>query len=168
MRFGTKPASTLLACLLAGLAALQPACPAICCCPCRQSLADASRPDQSCRECDDHCHHAHDHGPDGSGTGHVPSQERNSFATLDWFLGARHCTCPSDCDCHLRHASDSGFLAASKVRVAKQQIASSIALYSAWPRVRQLAGPTLNRVECRSNFAPDGPSCCAVLCRFTI
>ena len=170
MRFGTRAASKLLACLLAGIAALQPACPAICLCPCVARKVDASQIGQDVCSCDHHGHcHATAHtGADCSNTDPNSTQQDGSIFTLAWFLGVHTCTCPSDCDCQLRHSSQSGFLSAARVRIVKQQVASTIAVSSTWPRACEPVLNGLNRPRFRSTLALDVPSCCAVLCRFTI
>lgn len=167
MRFGQTRVLKLLTYLLAWLAALQPACSVVCLCPCREKGAVATQIEQPCRDCDDHCHHSHEQCSGGLGSNSTPTEE-SPLLFAGWCFGLHACNCPSDCDCHLRHSSQSGVVSATKLRVPKQQVSSWIVVCPDWPRSNQLVGAAPNYLAYRSHVILDAPSSCAVLCRFTI
>lgn len=168
MRSRAVIGAKLLSCVLALLAAIQPAAALDCACACNCGAERLELKSEQAEE--EHCPCGGACCSDDRCQSNCDDGMRNSAESIDWItaLGLRPCQCPRDCDCHLRHSPPSGLLPVGKLRVAKQHIASTIAIHSNWPRADQSIGAALDRLEYRQHLVVDAPSSCAVLCRFTI
>jgi len=151
----------LLSCLLALLTGVQPALALDC--PCHCNRVAACRPSDECLpgSCGGHdgcqCHEAH------CGVSEVGDCAHDA-TLLTGIIGFRPCQCPSDCDCHLRHAPQRGTPQTPSPRIAKQQPTADITI-AVPPNVVHAAS---TRIAARLHRGSSGASSCAVLCRFTI
>ncbi len=152
----------LVNCVLALAVSAQPILAQHCPCQCANVTTSEIAP-----ECDDPncCPHASDHCHHGSLKSCAPHDNEGAEKTDGVVLfGMCPCGCPSDCDCHLRHAPIPAAPQGAVVRVAKQltDVARLTALAGnhVAPRVYHNAFENVSR---RSSA-----TLCAVLCRFTI
>jgi hypothetical protein len=160
-------AERVLSCMLALLAALQPALAGQCFCPCKQDRSRdcAAQCTSDCQKCSCHCETdlrgCTDEAPC---RGNDPTE---SFS-ISWLLIQHPCQCPVDCECHLRHSPTIHSPPNTGLRLAKQQLDKSDACMPGWPDRNGKLPAGLNWVEFGIRIALRAPTSCAVLCRFTI
>jgi len=158
----------LVSCLLALLAAAQPAIGSICLCPCRCSTCSlvAGGPQPDC-EHDHHCHNACNHhcSNDDSGSAHTNQEPIGLFNWL-YSLGLRPCECPADCDCQLLHGDVAGLLRNSDTGTDSDHGSTPVA------ECQSLLGLSQPDVEVNRSIPVDAAppdsamALCAALCRF--
>jgi hypothetical protein len=160
-------AERLLSCVLALLAALQPALAGHCFCPCQQDCTSCCAAECSC-DCEEHCSHCESECHQcTSGEPCEGDRTTEDFST-SWFRILHPCECPADCDCHLRHSQPLSSAPNAGPRIDKQLSETSDAWVPDWPKGSDSSTAGLNRPDCGIHLALDAPASCAVLCRFTI
>ena len=151
----------LLSCLLALLTCVQPAialdCPCHCnrmavCGPTDECLSGSCGGHDGCQFHEAHCGVS------------VNTDWALEVSLLTGIIGFRPCQCPSNCDCHLRHAAPRGTPHMPRPRVANQQPAADIAIAVPPNVVHEVR----KGMAVQPLSASSGASSCAVLCRFTI
>jgi hypothetical protein len=162
VRRWTSFLAKLVNCVLALAVSVQPILAQHCPCQCAKAttceIAQECGAPNCCSHTSDPCDHHDSHAcpPDATEVG------ASKCASMT--LGLCPCGCPSDCDCHLRHAPTPATPHKTEVRVAQQHHeATGFQMFGSRTVTPQIACYTIEIGPPRSKA-----TLCAVLCRFTI
>jgi hypothetical protein len=159
---------TSLLCLLALLATVQPAIAVHCVCPCGQIEHSKSPVALASCDCDGYCLHSEEACTDCSNSAPCPSDSANEAHPTYSRLSLHPCSCPKDCDCHLRHSPPNGSKPSEGPQVAEPKINSSYSSMPGWSKPNVPLATRLNQPGFDIHRALGAPPSCALLCRFTI
>jgi len=167
MRTFARTIRAVLVCVLALLASVQPILTLGCQCTCKLPASSIENDESSASDCGARCGgKCQCHQARSTASTKADEDAANRATVLgDWLPDCRPCSCPKDCNCHLRHLTRLGISPASRAQINKDLDGAAL------PPVARSFPPALDSIaiDGRQLDFPRETSAlavCARLCRF--